>query len=123
MTRPEPHDPRTNEATSSGMASGGMTSDETAAYEANPNQVITAGSEPSAALRADVLADMLAELRDGLSRAQKEIPSRYFYDARGSELFEEITRLPEYYLTRAEREILEAQMPAWAARLRARSVV
>ena len=45
-------------------------------------------------------AGMLAEVRDGLSRPQKELPPKYFYDERGSELFEEITRLPEYYLTR-----------------------
>ncbi|HEY0971430.1 MAG TPA: L-histidine N(alpha)-methyltransferase [Gemmatimonadales bacterium] len=72
---------------------------------------------------ADSRAGMLAELRDGLSRAQKEIPSRYFYDERGSRLFEEITRLPEYYLTRAEREILERRMPEWAPRLGSRAVV
>ncbi|MFE7773805.1 L-histidine N(alpha)-methyltransferase [Streptomyces sp. NPDC057445] len=52
----------------------------------------------AAALRADVLR--------GLSRMPKELPPKWFYDARGSELFEEITRLPEYYPTRAEREIL-----------------
>ena len=43
-----------------------------------------------------------------LSRPQKTLPCRYFYDARGSELFEEITRLPEYYPTRTETAILEA---------------
>ncbi|MFI5385959.1 MAG: L-histidine N(alpha)-methyltransferase [Fimbriimonadales bacterium] len=43
----------------------------------------------------------------GLSRPQKEIPSRFFYDIAGSRLFERITRLPEYYLTRCEAEILE----------------
>ncbi len=42
----------------------------------------------------------------GLSRPQKTISSCWLYDARGSELFEEITRLQEYYLTRAETEIL-----------------
>lgn len=51
-----------------------------------------------AALRADVL--------HGLTRQPKTLPPKWFYDARGSELFEEITRLPEYYPTRAEREIL-----------------
>ncbi|MFE6666422.1 L-histidine N(alpha)-methyltransferase [Streptomyces sp. NPDC057697] len=51
-----------------------------------------------AALRADVL--------HGLTRHPKTLPPKWFYDARGSELFEEITRLPEYYPTRAEREIL-----------------
>lgn len=42
----------------------------------------------------------------GLSEPQKAIPARWFYDERGSELFEDITRLPEYYPTRAETEIL-----------------
>ncbi|WP_406423766.1 L-histidine N(alpha)-methyltransferase [Streptomyces sp. NBC_00873] len=54
-----------------------------------------------AALRADVL--------HGLTRHPKTLPPKWFYDARGSELFEEITRLPEYYPTRAEREILVAR--------------
>jgi dimethylhistidine N-methyltransferase len=52
------------------------------------------------AFRADVLA--------GLSARPRALPARWFYDRRGSELFEEITRLPEYYLTRAERSILTA---------------
>ncbi len=66
---------------------------------------------------------MLAEIRDGLSRPQKELPPRYFYDRRGSELFEAITELPEYYLTRAERGLLERWMPGWTAALRPRSLV
>jgi dimethylhistidine N-methyltransferase len=45
---------------------------------------------------------------DGLSKPRKSLPCRYFYDARGSELFEEITLLPEYYLTRAETAILNS---------------
>ena len=45
---------------------------------------------------------------EGLSRPQKSLPCRFFYDARGSALFEEITRLPEYYLTRTEAAILAA---------------
>jgi L-histidine Nalpha-methyltransferase len=45
---------------------------------------------------------------DGLTRPAKEIPPKHFYDARGSELFDRITELPEYYPTRAERSILEA---------------
>ncbi len=44
----------------------------------------------------------------GLSLPQKMLPSRYFYDAEGSRLFEDITQLPEYYLTRIETEILRA---------------
>jgi dimethylhistidine N-methyltransferase len=51
--------------------------------------------------------DFLAAVLDGLSRPQKSLPSRFFYDAEGSDLFEEITRLPEYYLTRAEISLLE----------------
>jgi len=54
---------------------------------------------------------MVADVRRGLSRPQKELPPKYFYDRRGSELFEEITRLPEYYLTRAERRLLAEWMP------------
>ncbi len=50
----------------------------------------------------------LAEaVRNGLAREKKSLPPWLFYDARGSELFEQITELPEYYLTRAEREIFE----------------
>ena len=52
--------------------------------------------------------EMLAEVSAGLSRPQKELSPKYFYDQRGSELFEAITRLPEYYPTRTERALLEA---------------
>jgi L-histidine Nalpha-methyltransferase len=58
-------------------------------------------------------ARMLADVRWGLARAQKELPSKYFYDTRGSELFEEITRLPEYYPTRTERALLESDVAQW----------
>ncbi len=46
------------------------------------------------------------DVLDGLRQAQKAVPARWFYDERGSQLFEEITRLPEYYPTRAETQIL-----------------
>ncbi len=46
-------------------------------------------------------------LEAGLTREEKHIPSRFLYDARGSQLFEDITKLPEYYPTRTERWILE----------------
>jgi dimethylhistidine N-methyltransferase len=59
------------------------------------------------AFRADVLA--------GLSQRQKTLPSRWLYDQRGSELFEEITRLDEYYLTRTETAILRAHAEEMAA--------
>ena len=59
------------------------------------------------AFRADVLA--------GLARRPRAIPARWFYDHRGSELFEAITRLPEYYPTRTEAAILAAIGPELAA--------
>jgi L-histidine N-alpha-methyltransferase len=46
------------------------------------------------------------DVLDGLTQPFKELPPKHFYDARGSELFERICELPEYYPTRAEREIL-----------------
>lgn len=52
--------------------------------------------------------DFAANVLAGLSKQRKSLPSRFFYDARGSELFEKITRLPEYYPTRTETAILEA---------------
>jgi L-histidine N-alpha-methyltransferase len=52
-------------------------------------------------------AQMAVDVRDGLRSTPKSLPPKYFYDARGSELFDEITRLPEYYPTRTERAILE----------------
>lgn len=48
------------------------------------------------------------DARLGLTSSPKWLPPKWFYDARGSDLFEEITRLPEYYPTRAERSILVA---------------
>ncbi|MEJ2215058.1 MAG: L-histidine N(alpha)-methyltransferase [Gemmatimonadota bacterium] len=59
--------------------------------------------------------DMLAEVAAGLARSQKEVSPKYFYDRRGSELFHEITRLPEYYLTRTERALLHSFVPGWVA--------
>ena len=47
------------------------------------------------------------DVLDGLTRPFKELPPKHFYDARGCELFDRITELPEYYPTRAERAILE----------------
>ena len=54
------------------------------------------------------LAGMAEVVREGLSCPFKELPPKYFYDERGSELFERITEQPEYYPTRCEREILAA---------------
>ena len=66
---------------------------------------------------------MLRDVACGLSRPQKELPPKYFYDRRGSELFDEITRLPEYYPTRAERAILDAVAPEIATRTGADTLV
>jgi L-histidine N-alpha-methyltransferase len=53
------------------------------------------------------LGSMREDVRRGLTSEPKSLPSKYFYDERGSRLFEQITELPEYYPTRAEREALE----------------
>ncbi|MFD7406410.1 L-histidine N(alpha)-methyltransferase [Streptomyces sp. NPDC059866] len=68
-----------------------------------------------AALRADV--------QQGLTSTPKTLPPKWFYDAHGSDLFEQITELPEYYPTRAEREILIARSAEIAAASRARTLV
>jgi L-histidine N-alpha-methyltransferase len=57
-------------------------------------------------LDADALAKMADDVRAGLCAYPKEVAPKYFYDDRGSRLFEQITELPEYYPTRAERQIL-----------------
>jgi L-histidine Nalpha-methyltransferase len=57
------------------------------------------------------LSSIAADVRMGLSAPFKELPPKYFYDERGSQLFERITELPEYYPTRAERAILDARSP------------
>lgn len=67
--------------------------------------------------------DPRREVAAGLSRSQKALPPKFFYDRRGSELFEEITMLPEYYPTRTERALLERSMPEWIAAARPRTLV
>jgi L-histidine Nalpha-methyltransferase len=58
-------------------------------------------------------AELVRALREdvarGLTSSPKELPPKWFYDERGSQLFDEITRLPEYYPTRCERAILDAR--------------
>lgn len=56
------------------------------------------------------------DVRAGLTADRKHLPPKWFYDARGSELFDEITRLDEYYPTRRETEVLVAEADAIAAR-------
>ncbi len=81
-------------------------------------------------VRVDVLLDE-ADRREALHEAtlqglrdtQKHVPAIWLYDERGSLLFDEITRLPEYYLTRAEREVLEERAPEVASETRAETLV
>jgi L-histidine N-alpha-methyltransferase len=61
--------------------------------------------------------DFAADVRAGLDAAEKHLSCKYFYDAEGSRLFEEICELPEYYPTRAERAILESHAADIVARL------
>jgi L-histidine N-alpha-methyltransferase len=63
------------------------------------------------------------DVLDGLTRPFKELPPKHFYDAYGSELFERICELPEYYPTRTERWILETHARSIAHRTRACEVV
>ncbi|MFJ6479999.1 MULTISPECIES: L-histidine N(alpha)-methyltransferase [unclassified Streptomyces] len=64
-----------------------------------------------------------ADVQHGLTHSPKVLPPKWFYDARGSELFEEITRLSEYYPTRAEREILLERAREIATESGARTLV
>jgi L-histidine N-alpha-methyltransferase len=66
---------------------------------------------------------MADDVRAGLTATPKVLPPKYFYDARGSELFDEITRLPEYYPTRTERAILTAHAAEIAQRTAARTLI
>jgi L-histidine N-alpha-methyltransferase len=68
-------------------------------------------------------AQLVADVRRGLGGRPRSLPSKYFYDAYGSELFDQITRLPEYYPTRTERAILLAHAAEIAAATEARMLV
>ncbi len=75
-------------------------------------------------LAPDATAQALeADVRGGLGATPKTLPPKWFYDDRGSELFDEITRLPEYYPTRRERAILDAHGAEIAARTGADTLV
>ncbi|MFD1149644.1 L-histidine N(alpha)-methyltransferase [Saccharothrix hoggarensis] len=71
----------------------------------------------------DAAVALRAEARAGLTARSKWVSPKWFYDAVGSDLFEEITRLPEYYPTRAEREILVARAAEIAALTDAHALV
>jgi L-histidine Nalpha-methyltransferase len=73
--------------------------------------------------RHDVHDTLVDDVRDGLTRSLKELPPKYFYDQRGSLLFDQITSLPEYYPTRCERSILNRHAPAIVERTGAEELV
>jgi dimethylhistidine N-methyltransferase len=75
-----------------------------------------AAREPQSDRRGNTLpADELAEILAGLRQQPKNLSPKFFYDERGSALFEKITELPEYYLTRAELSIMETHVGEIAA--------
>ncbi|MBM3506995.1 MAG: L-histidine N(alpha)-methyltransferase [Alphaproteobacteria bacterium] len=88
-------------------------------YADPPHKAVPAGLLPTDAAtvrfqpRASVVAPpaFLADVLDGLSRPDKSLPSKYLYDRQGSELFDQITELPEYYLPRAEGALLQRALP------------
>jgi L-histidine Nalpha-methyltransferase len=69
------------------------------------------------------LKAMADDVLRGLTERPRSLPPKYFYDAAGSRLFDEITRLPEYYLTRTEDALLDALAPALMQALEPRDVV
>ncbi len=72
---------------------------------------------------ADLRGALENDVRTGLTAEHKWLPPVWFYDDRGSQLFDEITRLPEYYLTRAERRLLEDHSPEIARAAQADTLV
>ena len=81
----------------------------------NGIELATPSSESAPGFAADLVA--------GLSRDRKELPAKYFYDERGSRLFELICELPEYYPTRTELDIMEAHAGEMASLLGPRCLV
>jgi L-histidine N-alpha-methyltransferase len=81
-------------------------------------------AEPPVRIDCYEVHDALAEdIRHGFAREPKELPPKYFYDGRGSELFDRITELPEYYPTRCERSLLNRRAPEIVARSGASELV
>lgn len=85
-----------------GKAVGGLGSSRTSASEARAQERFAA--ELAASAGESTLAE---DVRAGFRLRQKRLPAKYFYDERGSRLFEEICDLPEYYLTRTEQRLLD----------------
>ena len=87
----------------------------------NRFSVVVGGTPPYTVHRSR--QQMVRDVREGLTKSPKQLSPKYFYDERGSELFEEITQLPEYYLTRAERMLLEQRISEIIAAVRPCSLV
>ena len=81
------------------------------------------GAPEAAAMDDDATDAFRHDLIVGLSERQKTLPPKWFYDAEGSRLFEDITRLPEYYPTRQEAALLRRVGPLWAPRFGAAAVL
>lgn len=86
-----------------------------------PASDVSGGTPPYTVRRSR--QQMVRDIRRGLTGNPKELSPKYFYDEHGSELFEEITQLPEYYLTRAERALLETVIGEIVAAVRPCSLV
>jgi len=83
--------------------------------ESRTTSTLSAIHQEGRELESDI--NLRQEVLAGLRKAQKELPSKLFYDTRGSQLFDQITRLEEYYLTRTESSILENYCAEIAATL------
>ncbi|MDH5590593.1 MAG: L-histidine N(alpha)-methyltransferase [Gemmatimonadota bacterium] len=81
--------------------------DRTSSSRAFSEMLPTGGVGGAASHGDESRLEMLEDVIEGLSRTPKMIPPKYFYDEKGSRLFDEITRLDEYYLTRAETALME----------------
>jgi L-histidine N-alpha-methyltransferase len=96
-------------------------------FQAGPATKSKGGTAAPALIAHIGPADLEAQLRrdalEGLTAPAKSIPSKWFYDYNGSMLFDEITRLPEYYLTRAERQILRERAASIVAESGAETLV
>jgi L-histidine N-alpha-methyltransferase len=88
----------------------------------NGNQFDVVGGTPPYTVRRS-RQQMVRDVRQGLTKKSKQLSPKYFYDERGSELFEQITQLPEYYLTRAERLLLEQKISEIVSAVRSCSLV
>jgi len=71
----------------------------------------------------DFFSNMAQDVRDGLTANPKRLPPKYFYDERGSDIFEQITKLPEYYPMREEESLLNLISPGLIASLAPSEVV